>query len=74
MSGSSRLVSFAVMALCLGGCAPYRLPGALHYGKCGANTHTESYPHARQSRRAYGCKSDDAGFLEGPGQGDLRRN
>ena len=52
----------------------YPLPGPLHYGKCGPDAHTESYPHAKDERHAYGCKSDDNGLLEGPGQGDQRRN
>jgi len=49
-------------------------PGRLHYGRCGPNAHIESYPHAQLARHAYGCRSDDDGFLEGPGRGDRRRN
>lgn len=66
----------AVVALAVGvaSCNSYPLPGHLHYGRCGANAHTESYPHAKDAQRAYGCKSDDAGYLEGFGQGDQRRN
>jgi hypothetical protein len=68
--------SFAALALAasLSGCNPYPLPGPLHYGKCGPNAHTEAYPRAKDERHAYGCKSDDAGYLEGPAQGDQRRN
>jgi hypothetical protein len=66
--------STAGLAVCLAGCNPYPLPGPLHYGKCGVNAHTEAYPRARDERHAYGCKSDDAGFLEGPAQNDQRRN
>ncbi len=54
--------------------ANYPLPGPLHYGRCGGDAHTESYPYARDERHAYGCKSDDNGFLESDGQGDKRRN
>ena len=58
----------------LAGCNPYPLPGPLHYAKCGRDAHTESYPHAKDARHAYGCKSDDDGLLESDGQGDHRRN
>jgi len=71
---SAKFVAAFGMAAIVSGCNPYALPGPLHYGRCGANAHTESYPHARDERHAYGCKSDDAGLLEGPGQGDQRRN
>ena len=67
-------MSMLVLAACLSGCAPYPLPGPLHYGACGRGSHTESYPDAKDERHAYGCKSDDSGYLEGPGQGDQRRN
>ena len=69
-----KCVAAVALAVTVSGCNPYPLPGPLHYGSCGANAHTESYPHARDERHAYGCKSDDAGFLEGPGQGDQPRN
>ncbi len=58
----------------LAGCTPYPLPGPLHYGRCGPAAHTESYPHAKYKRDAYGCKSDDNGYLEGAGQGDQMKN
>ncbi len=58
----------------LSGCSPYPLPGPLHYTNCGMNGHTEAYPYAERERDAYGCKSDSEGFLEGPSQGDARRN
>jgi len=64
----------AVLAAGLTGCNPYPLPGPLHNGKCGVNAHTEAYPRAKDERHAYGCKSNDAGFLEGPAQGDQPRN
>ena len=65
----------AVLAsIALAGCNPYPLPGPLHYGRCGGDAHTESYPHARDEAHAYGCKSDDNGLLESDGQGDKRRN
>lgn len=67
-------VAVAASAVCLTGCNAYPMPGALHYGKCGVNAHTEAYPRAKNERHAYGCKSDDAGFLEGPAQSDQRRN
>ena len=54
--------------------AHYPLPGPLHNGRCGADAHTESYPLAHEQRREYGCKSNDAGYLETEGQGDKRRN
>jgi hypothetical protein len=44
------------------------------YRYCGINHHTEAYPKARDDRKAYGCRSDDSGFLEGPAQGDERGN
>jgi hypothetical protein len=52
----------------------YPLPGPLHYGKCGPDAHTEAYPYAHDERHAYGCKSNENGFLESSGQGDQRRN
>ncbi len=58
----------------LAGCASYPPPGKLVYGRCGMDHHTESYPRARDPKKAYGCKSDDAGFLEGNGQGDRPRD
>lgn len=67
-------IAAAALALCLVGCNPYPLPGPLHHGRCGVNSHTEAYPRAFDERHNYGCKSDDAGFLEGPAQSDQRRN
>jgi len=66
----------AVLLLAAGltGCNPYPLPGPLTYGRCGGDAHTESYPEAKDPRRAYGCKSDNDGYLEGAAQGDQRRN
>ncbi len=58
----------------LASCNPYPLPGPLHYGSCGGDAHTESYPFAHDERHAYGCKSDDSGYLESDGQGDKRKN
>ncbi len=63
-----------LLSVGLSGCNPYPLPGRLAYGKCGPDAHTESYPRAHDQRHAYGCKSDDDGFLESDGQGDRRRN
>jgi hypothetical protein len=60
--------------LALAGCNPYPLPGHLVTGRCGADSHTESYPLAHEERRAYGCKSNNAGYLETASQGDKRRN
>ena len=54
--------------------AHYPLPGRLVNGRCGADAHTESYPYARDERHAYGCRSNEAGLLEGPSQGDNMRN
>jgi hypothetical protein len=62
------------LTMLLSGCNPYPLPGPLVYGRCGMDAHTESYPYAKRERDAYGCKSDDAGYLEGPSQGDKMRN
>jgi hypothetical protein len=67
-------VLVVAMSATLAGCNPYPLPGPLHYTKCGIDAHTESYPYAHDDRRAYGCKTDDNGFLESDGQGDKRRN
>ena len=69
-SGAALIVLTAGLAAC----NPYPLPGRLAYGKCGQDAHTESYPRAHDARHAYGCKSDDDGFLESDGQGDRRRN
>jgi hypothetical protein len=68
--------SVALLALTasVSGCAATPPPGVMRYGHCGRDAHTESYPYAKLDRRAYGCKSDDNGFLEGAGQGDPRRN
>jgi hypothetical protein len=70
------LLGAALLALAapLAACNPYPLPGPLVYGHCGGDAHTESYPHARYERDAYGCKSDNAGFLEGRAQGDRPGN
>ena len=76
MTLRSRFVGAALLAatLMLSGCNPYPLPGRLAYGRCGPDAHTESYPLAKRERDAYGCKSDESGFLEGSSQGDARRN
>ncbi len=63
-----------VLTSSLAGCAPLPAPGPLYYGRCGVDAHTESYPFAKDERHAYGCKSDDNGYLESDGQGDPRRN
>ncbi len=49
-------------------------PVGVSYSRCGIDHHTESYPKSREARKAYGCRSDSAGFLEGPAQGDERGN
>lgn len=63
-----------LLSAALAGCNPYPLPGPLTYGNCGRDAHTESYPLAQSPHHAYGCKSDDDGYLEGAAQGDRRRN
>ena len=70
LSGAALLA----VTLPLLGCSSYPLPGPLVYGRCGADAHTESYPLAEEDRRAYGCKSNQEGFLETGAQGDERRN
>jgi hypothetical protein len=67
-------VALLVLTASVAGCSPLPLPGPLHYGHCGPNAHTESFPHAKDERHAYACRSDDNGFLESDGQGDQRRN
>ena len=67
-------VALLVLTASVAGCAGPPPPGVMRYGHCGPDAHTESYPHAQDERRAYGCKSDDNGFLESDGQGDQRRN
>jgi hypothetical protein len=46
----------------------------VEYSHCPRDSHTEAYPRNPHRKRAYGCKSDQAGYLEGPGQGDGQRN
>jgi hypothetical protein len=62
-----------MLTAALAGCS-YPPPGRLVYGHCGWDSHTESYPRAKDPRKAYGCKSDDDGYLEAEGQGDKPRN
>lgn len=69
-SGAALLLLVAALS----GCSAYPPPGPLAYGKCGPDAHTESYPRAHEERHAYGCKTDDDGFLESDRQGDQRRN
>ena len=73
---TAKTLTSSLLCLALGASLAHAqpLPGRLHYGRCGPDRHTEAYPHARYERHAYGCKSDDDGFLEGPAQGDKRRN
>lgn len=66
--------AFVILAAILASCAPYPLPGPLVYERCGKDGHLESYPLAHDERKAYGCKSDTAGYLEGAGQADKRGN
>jgi hypothetical protein len=33
------------------------------YAHCALDSHTEPFPHARHWRHAYGCLSNQAGFL-----------
>ena len=64
-----------VLAAPLMGCDdPYALKGQLTYGRCGMDGHLEAYPLAHEERKAYGCKSDTAGYLESASQGDKRGN
>jgi len=44
------------------------------YSHCPRDSHTEAYPRNPHPKRAYGCKSDEAGYLEDSDQGDERRN
>jgi hypothetical protein len=63
-----------VVAASLAGCGQYPPPGPLVYGPCGHDAHTEAYPHNPDDKKAYGCKSDDDGYLESSGQGDQAMN
>jgi hypothetical protein len=74
LKASASCAAFLLLTTGLAGCATLPPPGPAHYGRCGHDAHLESYPYAHEDRRAYGCKSDDEGFLEGSGQGDQRRN
>ena len=67
-------VALLALTASVAGCATPPPPGVMHYGRCGPDAHTESYPLTEQERRAYGCKADDNGFLEGPAQGDSMHN
>ncbi len=67
-------VALLALTASVSGCAAPPPPGIMRYGSCGPDAHTESYPYAKEDRRAYGCKRDDNGFLEGPSQGDSMRN
>jgi hypothetical protein len=49
-------------------------PHHVGYSHCPRDSHTEAYPRNWHHKRAYGCKSDQAGYLEGPAQGNERRN
>ena len=49
-------------------------PRHVEYSHCPLDSHTEAYPKNWRHKRAYGCKSDQAGYLEGPAQGDEQRN
>jgi hypothetical protein len=52
----------AALSLLLAGCAPARVVGPVTYARCGLDEHTEAFP-ANPPKRAYGCRSNQRGFL-----------
>jgi hypothetical protein len=56
------------------GCARTDAPPHVGYSHCPPDSHTEAYPRNPDPKKAFGCKSDQAGFLEDSAQGDERRN
>jgi hypothetical protein len=73
---SWRIVAVVVVfSTCAAGCAPPPSPPQYYRpGWCAPDHHTEAYPRNPHRKRAYGCKSDQDGFLEGHGQGDKQGN
>jgi hypothetical protein len=72
---SLRLVAI-FLALCAStnGRAWEQVTPHVSFSHCRSVSHTEAYPRNPHWKRAYGCKSDMAGYLEGPAQGDEMRN
>jgi len=71
----SNSLSFLALALALGAPADgwawtQAASSDVVFSRCGHGSHTEAYPRAIHRKRAYGCKSDEAGYLEGRGQND----
>ncbi len=71
--GLGCVAAILMLSAMLAGCS-YPPPGRLVYGHCGMDAHTEAYPHAKDPLKAYGCRSDDDGYLESTGQGDRQMN
>jgi hypothetical protein len=63
MPGAGALV---IVFLLIGGCTatPISVVGGVTYAACPANFHTIAYPNNLDPKKAYGCKSNDAGFSD----------
>ncbi|WP_158818521.1 hypothetical protein [Methylocapsa sp. S129] len=54
----------AALSLLLAGCASAPVvSGRVTYARCALDSHTEAFPRNPHPRRAYGCRSNQAGFL-----------
>jgi hypothetical protein len=61
------MIAVAALALlAFAGCAsPVHQSGSVTLSKCPPNSHTVAHPENPDPRKAYGCGSDDVGFLQG---------
>jgi hypothetical protein len=71
---SLRLAVLIALSASSGGCARTDAPPHVGYSHCPRDSHSEAYPRNPDPKKAYGCKSDQAGYLEGPAQGDDKSN
>jgi hypothetical protein len=53
----------AALALPLGGCASAPVSGPVVYRHCAGDFHTEAFPRNINPKKAYGCRSNQSGFL-----------
>lgn len=56
----------AILSMPLPGCGSVIASGPVTYAHCGLDSHTEAFPNNPHPRRAYGCRSNQSGFLSPP--------
>jgi hypothetical protein len=59
--GKATILAAMLSTMAAGGARAQEAP--VTYAHCALDSHTEAFPRARHWRHAYGCRSNQSGFL-----------